>query len=167
MWSILYIVVQRKRVLLLFSWIRAETLLPALSWILDECKLSCKIVKNCILSKVCMIIEQSLKVPFTSGEMYKKKYIKVWFTCHATRFVGKIFVGLFFFILAWPLRQRNATYKLQRVNWLPPRTIVSYNRPLYHKIHQRMYYTLHRAYFQLLRASETLNHIPLKVRLVL
>ena len=39
---------------------------------LNECKLSCKIVKNCIQSEVCMIIKQSLKVLFTSDEMYKK-----------------------------------------------------------------------------------------------
>ena len=33
-----------------------------------------------------------------------------------------------------PFRQNNATYKLKRVNWLLLRTIVSYNRPLQHKI---------------------------------
>ena len=40
---------------------------------------------------------------------------------------GLIFLLLYFDL---PFRQRNATYKLQRVNWLPSRTIVSNNQPL-------------------------------------
>ena len=46
-----------------------------------------------------------------------------------------IFFLFYFFNFGLPFRQRNTSYKLQRVtDWLPPRTIVSYNRPLKHKI---------------------------------
>ena len=80
MWSILWFVVQRN----------------GLDW-LNECKLSCKIVKNCsiiglnraekILSEVCMTKKQRLIVLFTSDVMYKKYVKKVGL--HATRFVAK------------------------------------------------------------------------------
>ena len=40
--------------------------------------------------------------------------------------------AFFFFFLGLPCRQRSTSYKLQPVtDWLPPRTIVSYNRPLF------------------------------------
>ena len=38
----------------------------------NECNLFCKIVKNCILSEVCMIKKQRLIVLFTSGVIYKR-----------------------------------------------------------------------------------------------
>ena len=44
--------------------------------------------------------------------------------------IKKIRPAFLFFYFGFPVRQRNTTYKLQLVNWLPPATIVSYNQPL-------------------------------------
>ena len=46
------------------------------SWILNECNLSCKIVKysknNCILSEACMVKQRLIVYCFSSDVMYKK-----------------------------------------------------------------------------------------------
>ena len=73
-----------------------------LDW-LNECNLSCKIVKNCrlivlnrakkVLSEVCMIKRQCLIVPFTLYVMYKK-YISPA-VLHVTRFVTKIYLSFY------------------------------------------------------------------------
>ena len=56
------------------------------SWILNERNLCCKIVKYCILSKVCMI--KTVPHSTVSPQMWCINGIKGWFT--PTRFVGKI-----------------------------------------------------------------------------
>ena len=61
-------------------------------WILNECNLSCKIVKNCrtiglnrakkeqILSEVCMIEKQRLIVLFTSDVVRKSIFKRLFYT---------------------------------------------------------------------------------------
>jgi len=64
------------------------------------------------------------------------KDTKGWFTRHQicwqdslSKLVEHKKFGLIIYF-GLPFSQRNATYKLERLNWLPPRIIVSYNRPL-------------------------------------
>ena len=119
---------QRKRVLLS-------------SWILNECKLSCKIVKNCriiclnrakkehILSEVCMI-KKGLIVLFTWDVLRKSMFKRLVYSLYtppdsSLRFTCKLNLSnaknpAWFFILA-SVWDRG----MQRVNWLPPRTIVA------------------------------------------
>ena len=89
---------------------------------------------------VSLLQKHRLIVLFTSDVMYKK-YKRLLYT-PPLRFVGKTLwrklvehrkIGLIWYF-GLPFWQRNATYKLQRVNWLPSRTLVSYNRPLWHLI---------------------------------
>ena len=108
------------------------------SWILNECNLSCKIVKNCriigfdrakknqILSKVCEIKRASL-VLFTWDVMRKSMFKRLVYKPpdSSPRFTCKVNLSntkspAWFFILA-SLLDRG----MQRVNWLPPTTIVA------------------------------------------
>ena len=116
---------QRKRVL----W---------LSWILNECKFSCKTVKNC---KIIGFIGQKrtnsvrglydkkkgLIVLFTWDVMRKSMFKRLVYTPpdSSPRFTSKLNLSntknpAWFFILA-SLLDRG----MQRVNWLPPSTIVA------------------------------------------
>ena len=70
------------------------------SWILNECNLSCKIVKNCriiglnrakknkMLSKVCMIKKRPHSTVYLRHD--EEKYV-LKAGLHATRFVAKIY----------------------------------------------------------------------------
>ena len=106
------------------------------SWILSECNLSCKIGKTCILFEVCMTTKKT--APPCLPQMWCIKSIKGSLTRHQIcwqDFISKINLSntknsSWLFILAFHFRQSNATYKFQPVNWLPPRAIASYNRPL-------------------------------------
>ena len=108
------------------------------SWILNECKFFCKIVKNCriislnraekkkILSEVCMI-KKGLRVLFTWDVMRKSMFVRLVYTPpdSSPRFTNKLNLSntknpAWFFILA-SLLDRG----MQHVNWLPPRTILA------------------------------------------
>ena len=110
------------------------------SWILNECNLSCKIVKNCriigfdrekknqILFKVCEIKKGLILVLFTWDVMRKSMFTRLVYTPpdSSPRFTCKVTlpntkIPAWFFILA-SLLDRG----MQRVNWLPPRTIVAH-----------------------------------------
>ena len=107
------------------------------SWILSECNLSCKIGKTCILCEVCMTTKKKTAPPCLP-QMWCIKSIKGSLTRHQIcwqDFISKINLSntknsSWLFILAFHFRQSNAAYKFQPVNWLPPRAIASYNRPL-------------------------------------
>ena len=84
---------------------------------------------------VSLLKKQRFIVLCTSAVMYKK-YKRLAYTsrdllarfCKA-KLVEHKKIRLQFYS-GLPFRQRNATYKLQRVNRLPPRTILSYNQTL-------------------------------------
>ena len=107
------------------------------SWILSECNLSSKIGKTCILCEVCMTTKKKTAPPCLP-QMWCIKSIKGSLTRHQIcwqDFISKINLSntknsSWLFILAFHFRQSNAAYKFQPVNWLPPRAIASYNRPL-------------------------------------
>ena len=115
------------------------------SWILNECHLSCKIVKNCriigfyrakknkILSEVSMIKKGSHSIAFTWDVMRKSMFKRLVYTPpdSSPRFTCKVNLlntknPAWSFILA-SLLDRG----IQHVNWLPPRTIVAC---VFHKI---------------------------------
>ena len=109
------------------------------SWILNECNLSYKIVKNCriiglnrakkkkILSEVCMIKKGPHSTAFTWDVMRKSMFKRLVYTPpdSSPSFTCKVNLSnaknpAWFFSLA-SLLDRG----MQRVNWLPPRTIVA------------------------------------------
>ena len=110
------------------------------SWILNECKFSCKIVKNCRIiglnrvkkNKFCpcpwsVWLKKGLRVLFTWDVMRKSMFKRLVYTPSdsSPRFTSKLNLSntknpAWFFILA-SLLDRG----MQRVNWLPPRTIVA------------------------------------------
>ena len=126
MWSVLLLVVQRKRVLR-SSWT---------DW-MSQCNLSCKIVKNCrtivlnrakkILSEVCMIKKKT--APHSTVYLrsdVQKVYLQGWFTrhqiCHQDLLALKVNLSkpALFLILASHLDRG-----MRRVNfWLLLRTIL-------------------------------------------
>ena len=109
------------------------------SWILNECKFSCKIVKNCriiglnrakknkIMSEVCMIKKDHmlLRLPETWWEKSTFKRLVYMPPDSSPRFTSKVNLSntktpAWFFILASLLDKG-----IQHVNWLPPRTTVA------------------------------------------
>ena len=102
----------------------------------SECNLSCKIVKNCCPRYVSLLKKKQRFIVLCTSDVMHKKYKRLGYTSpdllvrfRKAKLVDHKKIRLHFYS-GLPFRQRNATYKLQRVNWLPPRTIVSYNRPL-------------------------------------
>ena len=87
----------------------------------SECNLSCKIVKNCCPRYVSLLKKKQRFIVLCTSDVMHKKYKRLGYTSPDL---------LVRFRKAKLVDHNNATYKLQRVNWLPPRTIVSYNRPL-------------------------------------
>ena len=109
------------------------------SWILNECHLSCKIVKNCRIiglnrAKKNNILVRGLydkigchSTAFTWDVMRKSMFKRLVYTppVSSPRFTCKVNLSntknpAWSFILASLLDRR-----IQRVNWLPPRTIVA------------------------------------------
>ena len=101
---------------------------------LNECNLSCKIVKNCILhSKVCMIKKTAPHSMYCLPQMWciTEKYKRLLYAPPdlLARFCKVNVLNIKKFGLSFYFGLPNATYKL-RVNWLPLRTIMSSNQPL-------------------------------------
>ena len=96
------------------------------SWILNECKSSCKIVKNCRI----IGLNRGEKNKFCPRSVYclpetwwEKVCLKGWFRRQdllVTKLVEHKKFGLIFILAS--LLDRG----MQRVNWLPPRTIVAH-----------------------------------------
>ena len=102
------------------------------SYLLNECNQSCKIVKNCILSHKNTVsyycLPQSLCIKSIKGCLTHRQI------CWQDSVNLSNKKNRLDFLFWPPFLTKESTYRLQRVNWLPTRTILPYNRPLQYKI---------------------------------